>query len=322
MKVLVTAPYVGEIGWELMAWQGRVRRRFVDGGFDHLVVLGSARKDAFYGDMPLDYRTADLSALPGAAYEDRRYDRERDCPIDASEIRAHVEPLVTAATTEFEADGRPVEVLWPGYDGSHVPCDDRHQLFVEYRRPHPAPKPAPWVVLVQRTRAFGSTNYSADQWAELADRLRDHGVHTTVFPCDSTGAIEALSNCDLAVGQSTGGLHLAALCGCPRLVWSLERYLWSPWEITNRQRYETMWNPLGAPTRVFELDRPPTPVEATDQIISALAAIGRRTGSRTRRQAARWAWLARHWMMEHVITTRAYARWPWMVQRWVRYRLI
>ncbi len=70
MRVLVTAPYVGEIGWELMAWQGWVRRVFARGGFDRLVVLGAARRSALYADMPLDYRTVDLSGVPGAAFLD------------------------------------------------------------------------------------------------------------------------------------------------------------------------------------------------------------------------------------------------------------
>jgi len=54
MRVLVTGPYVGEIGWELMSWQARVRRVFETGGFDRLVVLGSAGRSAFYADMPLE----------------------------------------------------------------------------------------------------------------------------------------------------------------------------------------------------------------------------------------------------------------------------
>ena len=48
MKALVTAPYVGEIGWELMAWQGQVRRAFADVGFDRLVVLGSMQQYQAY----------------------------------------------------------------------------------------------------------------------------------------------------------------------------------------------------------------------------------------------------------------------------------
>ena len=98
MRVLVTAPYVGEIGWELMSWQARVRWCFGQSKFDRLVVIGGAGKSAFYDDMPLDYHEVDLSALPGRASEDRRVADPSGTLVPAEAIRAAVllmvEPLV------------------------------------------------------------------------------------------------------------------------------------------------------------------------------------------------------------------------------------
>jgi len=356
MRDLVTAPYVGEIGWELMSWQARVRWYFERGAFEKLVVIGASGKSAFYDDMPLDYHEVDLSVLPGDACEDRRvvqdssgaairapsasegltcsYQEPVACapgsekagpasaPVSPETIRAAVLPMVEPIVARLRNQGHEVEVLWPEYAGTLYPCEPEYQEFIRFERSLSEPVESPWVVLVQRTREFGSKNWSSSKWAELASRLKERGIHTSVFPCHSEAAIETLSACDLAVGQSTGGLHLAALCGCPRLVWSLEHYLWSPWDATNRQRYETLWNPLGTPVEVHEVNQLPSPTEAADQIIGALETIGRHTGSRKSRLAFQLKWTLRNWLVRNVIQTRACWRWPWPVQRLVRYQVV
>ncbi len=321
-RILLSAPYVGEIGWELMSWQARVRRCFVQGGYQKLVVLGSAGKAGFYDDMPLDYRSVDLAQLPGAAYEDRRICVDADRAMDADEIRCCVTPIVERLTAELTEAGHGVDVLWPNYDGTLYPCDDGQQRFVRYERRVEEPSAAPWVVLVERSRAFrGGINWPEAHWRELERLLNARGVRTTVYPCEAASAIAMLSACDLAVGQSTGGLHLAALCGCPTMVWSLQQYLMWPWEITNRQRYETWWNPLGSPVVFHEARQLPTPEVAADQVAAALRAVGRRTGSAVDRWLFRCKWSLRTCLKRQVIEPRKYARWPWPVQRLVRYGL-
>jgi len=322
VRALVTAPYVGEIGWELMSWQGRVRRVFARGRFDRLIVLGAAGRSEFYVDMPLDYRTVDLVALPGDPYEDHRVMGDSFEPLPADAIRAAVREPVETTVEQLRSAGWEVQTLWPAYTGRFWPCDNRYQEFVRFHRPPPDPLPAPWVVLIQRTRSFGLKNWTPADWAELGGRLDDRGINTSIFPCDSRAAIEVLSACDLAVGQSTGGLHLAALCSCPRVVWSGHQYLCTSREMTNRQRYETWWNPFGAPVQVHEVTQLPPPAEAAEQVVRALEAIGRRTGSGASRIAFRAKWAVRSWLVRQVIQNGVYARWPWPIQRWVRYKLL
>jgi hypothetical protein len=184
-------------------------------------------------------------------------------------------------------------------------------------------RPAPWVVLVQRTRQMGAANWRAEQWADLAERLHAQGVNTSIYPFSSEAAIEVASQCDLAVGQSTGGLHLASLCGCPQVGWSVgEGRLWTPWQMTNRQRYETFWNRLGTPVRFREVEREPEPAEVADWVMEGVRTIGRRTGSVAAKGAFRVQWLVRRWLVRHVLERRSFCRWPWPVQRLVRYQLI
>ncbi|MCL2330315.1 MAG: hypothetical protein FWC56_03335 [Phycisphaerae bacterium] len=319
--LLVTAPYVGEIGWELMSWQGRVRKIFHQGQYDRVIVLGSAGKSAFYEGIPLEYRDVDLSDLPGSACEDRRMEAETSKCLSAEQLRHHVNDLVQSVVDEQTAIGHRVDVLWPSYDGTLWPCHEPYQTFVKYQRSITERPKAPWVVLVQRTRLFGNKNWSSSNWADLQQRLESNGVHTSVYPCDSEAAIAMLSGCDLAVGQTTGGLHLASLCDCPVMAWSFyDALLWN-WEITNRQRFETWWNPFGALVAFHHIREFPTPEVAANQVMRALNTIGRRTGSRLHRIAYQCNYAIQSSLARHVIEPKRYRRWPWPIQKWVRYQL-
>jgi len=322
MRVLLVAPYVGEIGWELLSWQGRVRWVFERKGFDRLVVLGAEGKSGFYADMPGEYQVVDLSSVPGSAYEDRRVLQESQELLSPEAIQSIVEKMVVETVEKLQERGGEVETLWPAYSGVPWPCDVRHQRFIRFHRETPDPLPSPWVVLVKRTRSFGATNWSEQAWAELEKRLRNQGINTSIFPCDSEVAIEALSACDLAVGQSTAGLHVASLCGCPSLVWSVQAYLCAHSELTNQQRYETGWNPLGTPVQVYQFSQLPQPEEAAQQVIRALKMIGRHTGSVKQRVLFKSKWRIKNWLIQHMIQTHTFSRWPWPMQRFIRYKLI
>lgn len=321
-RVLLAAPWIGEVGWELMSWQARVRWAFVRGGYDRTVVIGGAGKAAFYDGMNVDYRPMDLGYLQGAAYEDRRLITATGEAVPAERLRQCVAGAVERTLDELRGKGDAVDVVWPEFTGKPLPCDPAHQLFVRYIRKPASIPDRPWVVLVQRTRSFNaSRNWPAQHWAELARLLEERGVHTSVYPCEAEAAIAMLSGCDLAIGQTTGGLHLAALCGCPTLAWSTQSYLMWRWEITNRQRFETWWNPFGTPVTFKERRQLPSPEEAASQVMGALRAIGRRTGSLLQRAAFRVKWRMRSSLRRRVIEPGRYARWPWPVQRFVRYQL-
>jgi hypothetical protein len=323
MKILLTAPYVGEIGWELLAWQGVVRRAFRHGRFDRLAVLGTPGKAGFYADMPGEYIDVDLADLPGSAYEDRRWLEATGEAVSTESIRELLNVRVAQVAGTYTAQGHRVEELWPGYDGQFQPIDSRRQSFIRFHVSDHEPLPTPTVALIQRTRSHGkSRNWSAQRWAQLEARLNARGIHTRLYPNDARAAIEVLGAVDLAVGQSTGGMHLAGLCGCPRVVWGMEHYLWTRWEFTNRQRYETIWNPLGTPTVYHATERPPEPSDVANWVADALDALGRRTGSRVHQLMWRTRWKARACLAQQLMRGSAVRHVPWPVQRWVRYGLL
>ena len=323
MRVLMTAPYIGEFGWELLSWQGRVRQRFYAGGFDRLVVMGTPGKSAFYEDMPTEYVEVDLSAVPGSPCEDRRAAGPKSDPLPADQLREKVRPIVDDMAQRLRERGDEIETFWPEYDGTIHPYHEPHQRFVRFRLPATEVLPAPWVVMVQRTRAFGPNNWPTDFWSELADRLECRGIHTSIYPCEARGAIAAAANCDLAVGQSTGGMHLASLCGCPHVAWSVNGdHPKSQLQMTDRQRYQTFWNPLATPVLFHPVEDHPTPAEVESWVVAGLDRIGRRTGSRVRQFRFRRQWHVRDWIIRHVVERPAFRQWPWPIQRFVRWELV
>lgn len=323
MRVLIAAPYVGEIGWELMSWQARVRRCFHHGSFDRLVVIGAAGKEAFYQDMPLDYVVTDLAALPGTAYEDRRYDMKRQAPVDADRIRRAIADTVANVADQWR-ERASVEILWPGYAGHIWPCTPQHQQFIRYGTSVQPQRERPHVLCVQRQRALASqNNWPAESWDALREALDRAGVDTSVYPCTAAEAIEALNRADLAIGYSTGGLHLASLCGCPHLVWSCDdETRWTPWEITNRQRYQTFWNPLGTPMEYHAVRGHPEPADVAQWALGALERIGRTTGSTLHRCRTQASWHVRSLIAWRVLQPKLLRKCPWRVQQWVRYGLV
>ena len=323
MRILLSAPYVGEFGWELMSWQGRVRLHFQQGRYDRLIVLGSSGKSALYADMPTTYQEVDLSTVPGVAYEDSRILPQTNELLPAPAIRAALEPLVEQAAVELRVLRNEVDTLWPDYSETIYPCEPTYQSFIKFERPCNEMVSAPWVVFVQRNRSFGASNWEPDQWSTLRQLLENHGVHTSVYPQTADAAIAVATHCDLAVGQSTGGLHLASLCGCPHVAWSPGgQRVWTRWEITNRQRYETFWNPHGTPVRFHDISRQPDPAEVADWTLRALPVIGRRTGSVQGKAAFRARWHLKNWLVRRIVQRQSFRRWPWPAQQFVRYQLI
>lgn len=323
MRILLTAPYVGEFGWELMAWQARVRWVFQRAKFERVVVLGSAGKAALYEDMPGEYRVVDLSTVPGVPMQDGRILPGQAAMLPAEQIRAALDPMVSSIARELGSSGDTIRTFWPCFDGSLWPCHASHQVFVPFKRAARLTRPAPWVLLVRRDKATGHDNWSSQQWDDLAERLSGMGIQVSDYPCDAERAMELLAACDLAVGQSTGGLHMASLCRCPHLVWSPQASrLWTRWEMTNRQRYETFWNPLGTPVQFRGGDSLPDVATVADWIMEALPRIGRRTGSLARRARFwhRWQW--RSWLAQNILPSPLFRRCPWPFQRFVRYRLV
>lgn len=338
--VLVVAPYIGEFGWELMNWQGRVRWEAARGKWQRVLICVSRGRQALYemseaphthGSAAPDVRfvPVETTDVPGEASEDYRISADGR-PLDGNRLTDYVRARCVAAcetVAEHEladalrtGDSSRAHLLTPGYQGELWPATDRHQRFVSYRRSRDLTLD---VLLVPRRRGTAvERNLPADWWEDLAGRLRRRGLRIGSYASTLDDAMEQLSAARLAAGASTGGLHLASLCACPHFVWGPgDERRWTRLRMTNQQRYETLWNPLGTPCRYEPWGWAPA-IEAVERgIVRALEQIGLSRGASARRDATSSRWRAA-WRVRRSLSRLMYAPTdsavPWRLREFVR----
>ena len=111
----------------------------------------------------------------------------------------------------------------------------------------------------------GSRNWGLEKWACFAMKMAQYKMCCVgtekgalhIPGCDDKRGIPLHMLCDLmassrvVVGESSGPLHLASLCGTPHVVITDDRVQKSI-NATNKQRYRTLWNHFQTACRVVE----------------------------------------------------------------------
>jgi hypothetical protein len=322
-RTLLVAPYLGEFGWELMNWQGRVRWLAQYGGYERIIVCATPDKHLLYhypeNETQVLFLPVPRLDVAGQANEDHRVDNDRR-EMGESVLLDIARQIATRAAEHAGIESAEIELLTPDFRGTLWPTTGSHQLFNSLRM---SSQPIDCdVLLVPRLRsAAAERNQSAAWWDELTTRLESRGLRVTRYAPRVDEAVRQISGARLAAGASTGGLHLASLCGCPHLVWGAdESQRWTKLGMTNRQRYETFWNPLGTACRYEPCGWNPTAQHAAENICRALDEIGLQ-GS-----PSSWAWsLKPTWRIKRHLASlvqpgRLSA--PWRVRQLVMHKLV
>ena len=252
-RALIAGPCMSEFGWEVMEWQGYVRRQA--DGCAVVVVCSRPHMAPLYADIP------GLIFVPHAIRADvttHRIDVLHD-PAAMDECKSRLDAIARELDTEGYAIAR-LDVPRSGLRFGDGFAMDGRQVFRRMGRPQPR------IVAHIRAKRYtvgGEPNYPPDLWGGIIGRL------TTLYGgpvaavgtasdalclpgCDDWRDIPLDRLCDLfaaasvAVGPSSGPMHLASLCGCPHVVWT-ER------EAT-ADRYRRGWNPFGTPARALIQD--------------------------------------------------------------------
>ena len=90
--------------------------------------------------------------------------------------------------------------------------------------------------------------------------------------------------------------------------------------MTNRQRYETVWNPLGTPVVYEKLGWRPSVERAVDGVVSALRRIGRGDGYEKRQAAFRRGWTLRRKLCEMWVEPAS--RVPWRIRQFLAEKIV
>jgi len=250
---IVAGPWLGEFGWELMSWQGALRK-LAD---TRSVIVCCPRG---HGDMYKDF----ASHIIEHDLDIRRPDCWNGTVVDKRKL-----DLLLAKLSLFG------ELLKPS---GLIPTEV--QRFVKYGVPDRTPENRFDVIIHARAPLNDPKRaWSAEKWETLTEILMDRDIKMAAIGTQAyypkitadlrnlplSETMDLLAGATTAIGPSSGPMHLASLCGTPHIVWTDDK-VWSAAKMTNRTRYEKAWNPLCTPCRVLDTNGwdPPVGIVASN----------------------------------------------------------
>lgn len=243
-RTLVAGPYAGEFGWEVAAWVPRMRRAARD--FSRVVVLTRASSAPLY---EFASRVVPIEVVPGTS---NFVQGELAAPPPAVRGDLRLEPSADLVRLE--------EFAFRAPDSAAAADVESAKAWHRYGR---AGAPRIDVALALRPaklfagRLDATNTYPADRADALAAKLTAAGLRVGCIGGPESGLaagaldlralplrelFDVLASARLALGPSSGPLHLAQLCGCPVLAWYAAQ---SPSRVVaSRVRYARLWNPF------------------------------------------------------------------------------
>ncbi|HSY43737.1 MAG TPA: hypothetical protein VK811_07480 [Candidatus Acidoferrum sp.] len=247
---LFAGPFAGEFGFELMQWQGFVRERRRH--YDQVHVLTYPGRDYLYDGCRVHHHEIDLKS---AGYWYGRFG-----PGDMRRM----------------ADTKAAELGLKDYDvfNPSLLCTRYHKILFwkqDFRLlKEPPLSGKPWDILfhfrsVQKEGHYHEKNYSPEMADELVRRCLDRGLsvacygHPSYAYCppgcadlrntDLRQSVAAISSAHLAVGEASGGMHLANACGKPTIIWANGQehidfaFHWNPFRVPIYVMTTETWRP-------------------------------------------------------------------------------
>jgi hypothetical protein len=245
-KILLAGPWVGEFGWELILWQGYIRK--LSEKYEKTIIITRKSNEYLYKDFANEI----ISFEPDGGYSDcwNRINMKNSYEHIIKNIKYthHIKPVDAYKYINYQFTCSDENAI------SHM---NNTQKFIKYTE-----KSDKYfdIIIHSRNRNLSSCrNWNIENWTKLIQSLpKDLNIACVGLKKDSSyiegtkdmrdismkELVGLINNTKLVVGESSGILHLSALCGTTRLVWDLEK---------NRNRYLINWNPLNTETHFISV---------------------------------------------------------------------
>lgn len=229
------AACVSEFGWELFCWQGIIRTMHekYGGEYDKIYAAGRPGHGVIYEDF------AEYIPLKGIGNETSGM-RNRDYTYNSEHEKYDVQDVILPETYLTHYNPR-------NEDNSRFLSTP--QKFIHYGENK---YDVDIVVHARDTDKWGSSdrNWTRERWDELTKKLKGRKL----MAIGKTGQAYIPEGCNdyldinlrtltnimasakVIVGPSSGPMHLAALCGLPRVTWGFSQL---------EKTYKKHWNPFG-----------------------------------------------------------------------------
>ncbi len=228
-KIAFAGPAIMEFGWEIMTWQSYLRKRSRD--YDKMIISTFEGMEPLYTGFHCEVEFMPHKH-PGRALDWRDTSMVElgfDIPEDVETI-APIKQFKTEGEfviygTPFETD---VEVLF------HARGIQKAS-FKNWSH-------AKWDTLVANFPKAASVGTAEDY--HIPGTVDRRGI-----PLQDL--MDTMASSQVIVGQSSGVMHLATLCGLRQVVWGDNKTHFSE---TLERRYKEIWNPFGTPVDWIETD--------------------------------------------------------------------
>jgi len=248
MAKVFMGPWYGELGWELHTWQAYCRAEAKK--FDKVCVSSFPSMEPLYQDFADEFipHRHPTRALDWRDLSEIDYDMPGDVDVH---IKPHKQYRVTGQDF-IQFGNNPLRAFACLVHARNISKGSNKNYPQEL-----------WEELVKMLPGrVASIGTGSDLHVRGTDDLRDAplGVLTNY-----------MAGCLLTIGQSSGVMHLAALCGSSLVVWGDGKTYFGE---TLEKRYKETWNPLGARVEfVFDDKWQPHPQEVLRAVRDALPGI-------------------------------------------------
>ena len=263
-KTLVVGPYTGELGWEMMVWQGFVRA--IRKHYKKVIVISYPSSRPFYEDCTFIPHNSDLTKSGFGMWSITRKQALNLVikHIGNSTCDAHYDLLLPHDLNRVSRliIGAPI-FLRLAAEKQSGNCYDILFHFRDF----------------EREGDVSSKSYPHEEATQLYEMCKSYGFscacigHPELSYCPSDCcdlralnmqvAIDSINNSRLVCGGSSAPMHLASLCAKPIVVWIGHG--------ATLDRYFSYWNPHGSPVfAVTDKTFQPSPKNIFEQIKKAL----------------------------------------------------
>ena len=238
---LIAGPWVGEFGWELFAWQAYVRA--LSRHFEETIIICRTNSTALYKD----FATRTIVYNPPTGTADSFFMYGLDFMWAFKQVVEKNDINLSAGATLFlpRRVGQPPQTHY----SERMPFG-KYRIRPEYIKfGNSVKKKYDYVFHIRDRTLRAADNWGIDNWRKLLNLLESDnvaciGTKEEALLIDGADDLrdaplsqvfDVLAGAKCCFGPSSGPIHLASLCGCPHVVWSLP---------SDKARYEENWNPL------------------------------------------------------------------------------
>lgn len=254
-KKLIAGPFIGEFGFFLFTWQGRLRW-LAHNEYDEVVVICRPGQEHIFEDFASEIIVWDKTIPDAAAgaycrgytFEDEYAEEGADRALPGQRLLDYNWRQAVPADPLFSEQ----EFILFGDEDSDIEGYDMlfhirstKKIRQEYKNAFDG-----WDYLLEGLKGLKVACIGTESQAAHIPGTEDRrGVSLKTLA-------DIMRSSKVLVGPSSGPIHFAALCGLPQVTWvgrplndrrgrALRRYTshWNPFGVAVRPIYDRMWNP-------------------------------------------------------------------------------